>query len=481
MGDQRKKSRLAGIGAALAGEAAVSAFPALFLYFRNADEADFSEALPATLVFILAGLVLFGIVLLLVRKPAKAGLVTCLFMLVFSNYALIESAVRGTFPALRYWHIVPVLLVILLQASHVFCRKLPDEISGILMTVIACVFCALIVVNGAAAAPTIAARARSKQDTVQYTANAEQPGGSMPNIYYLLFDEYSSDEFMLEYYDYDNSALTGRLEKRGFAVSRHSHNESTSTLTVTTNLMNLDYIVSDSTPAYEREQARKNGKLFGMLADSGYSLYSLTDIYGLPLIDDQGTKSQAVTASGDTLGSILLKNTVLYPLTRIRQQGIRSSVDSIKRFIREKKKNRFLMVHLNLPHQPFMYDRDGNILRNVNSDWKDKKYYLDQFIYASKVMEELADYILENDPDSIIFLQSDHSARASTDPDLYGIVYKIEDMTNCFNCVYYRGEDLEIEGLSGVNTGRLVFGRLLGGTLPPVEVPVPEFDWKAEE
>ena len=95
MGDQRKKSRLAGIGAALAGVAAVSAFPALFLYFRNADEADFSEALPATLVFILAGLVLFLCYKLLPVLSETSGRIFA------------EDSIQGSLLMKQYFRLLP--------------------------------------------------------------------------------------------------------------------------------------------------------------------------------------------------------------------------------------------------------------------------------------------------------------------------------------------------------------------------------------
>ena len=87
-------------------------------------------------------------------------------------------------------------------------------------------------------------------------------------------------------------------------------------------------------------------------------------------------------------------------------------------------------------------------------------------------MEEIVDCILKNDPNSIIFLCSDHSARAASDPDLFKVVYTMEDMSNFFNCVYYPGTIFDIEGLSGVNTERLVFGKLLDEDLPQIEVPI---------
>ncbi|MCR5566938.1 MAG: hypothetical protein K6F61_08795 [Clostridiales bacterium] len=340
------------------------------------------------------------------------------------------------------------------------------------MNIITVVFCVLVVFNFAMAVPTMIARKQSEMNTVQYTdGNSPEADSEMPNIYYLLFDEYSGYNFMLKYYEYDNSVFIEKLKSKNFSVSYSSYNESVSTETVITNLMNLNYVVDDSWTSYDKSEVRKNGELYKLLTKHGYKLYSLTDRYGLPLIDEQEGENEAVTISGETLRSILIKNTVVYPLLSVNRQGLQTTIDSIERFICREEKSRFFISHLLLPHQPFIFDRDGNIIKNVNTNWKDKKYYLDQFIYATKVMEELIDCILKHDPDSIIILQSDHSARASTDSDIFKVVFKMEDMTNCFNCVYYMGKPVDIEGLSGVNTDRLLLSMLLDEELPPLEVP----------
>ena len=84
-------------------------------------------------------------------------------------------------------------------------------------------------------------------------------------------------------------------------------------------------------------------------------------------------------------------------------------------------------------------------------------------------MVEIADSITKNDPDAIVWILSDHGARASTDSEHPGFPY--EDMTNFFNAVYYQGEKLDIEGLSGVNTFRLILNKLLKTNYEAIRLP----------
>ena len=55
---------------------------------------------------------------------------------------------------------------------------------------------------------------------------------------------------------------SSHLLKDGFNISYTSHNDSISTTTVTTNLLNLNYIVNDKTSTIEKDFYRKNNYLW---------------------------------------------------------------------------------------------------------------------------------------------------------------------------------------------------------------------------
>ena len=462
----------------LLGTLAVAAYPVLFLYFQNAAEAHFSEVSAVLLYFLAAAAVLYGIVLLITKNAAKTGIIVSLFLLVLLNYAGIEGLIRSIFSTLYYWHILPILLVVLCMIALWINRKMSDELSGVIMPVACVLFCVLILINGVMAVPTITARRKSEQKQTAAQTETVKSNKIMPNIYYFIFDEYASNEQIRKYYDYDNSPLTDYLEKKGFNVSYDSHNESIITSTITTNLMNLDYVVDNSWAEYDKKEVRTNGKLFSLLRENGYSLYSASDFYGLPLIEGQQENSNSTTASGESLEYLLIQRTVAYPFNKKLTTEVRQKIDEINRFICEKETNRFLIAHLDLPHTPFFYDENGNLNANVSSDWHEKSYYLNQYIYTGKVMQGFVDNILKNDPESIVIIQSDHGGRASTSEDLFMVMFELNDVNRCFNAVYFKGEALDIEGLSGVNTLRVLCNRLLGTNYEMLLVPVDTWKYK---
>lgn len=132
----------------------------------------------------------------------------------------------------------------------------------------------------------------------------------------------------------------------------------------------------------------------------------------------------------------------------------------------------FTLAYFCLPHSPFIVDEEGREVGlggYVGSEsWSNKDYYLGQFKYTtSKLMLPILDTIVTDDPDAVIILMSDHGARGTP-----GVTWEMK--TNSLNTVYYRGQDMEIEGLSNVNTLRTVLNRLFSLDYEMVDIPITE-------
>ena len=93
------------------------------------------------------------------------------------------------------------------------------------------------------------------------------------------------------------------------------------------------------------------------------------------------------------------------------------------------------------------------------------------------MLETSVSNILEKDPNSLIFIQSDHGARYpgqmliyNGGPD-YDPVLETPYMQNALNCVYLGGKRLDIEGLSGINTLRTIMNQEFGTDFPMLTQP----------
>ncbi len=472
---------------ALLSVVTVAVYPAIFLYFQNADETKFSEVVIPLLIFIAVGLILFTTMFLFIKCANKAAIITNLFMLMLLNYSLLENGINKIFPDLRYWHVLPIFLFILSHLVWFIYKKLDKEIANTAVLVLCVVFCGLILFNGVIAAPTIINKVSIERQAKEQKNITTHPVGEstdMPNIYFLIFDEYSSIDFMKKYYNYDNSAFTDYLEEKGFSVSYSSHNESISTPTITANLVNFNYIVENGMQASEKDYFRKNNLLFKYFGEKKYRITGVgnVSVYGLNNSASAISDIYSKTVDGKTIVDIIMESTAFRPFyyspTYAKaQRSIIFNLDYLKN-PENYSKNNFIFAHIICPHEPFYFNMDGKPYKKPESNWNDDKYYLGQYIFVTNQIKEIVESIITNDPNSVIILQSDHSARASSDDKLFLEKFKLEDMSSILNAVYYRGDPLDIEGLSGVNTIRHLLNEMFGEDFEMIEVPLDTYKYK---
>ncbi|MDF3003983.1 MAG: conserved rane protein of unknown function [Oscillospiraceae bacterium] len=461
----------------------ISVFPVLFLYFTNAGEVDFADAMQPLAVFSALGLAVFFISWLASRSCTKAAIIGGVFMLFFSNFALLERGMKLLLPELRYWHCLAIILVVLLHLIVLFVKKIPQE--GLKYTVNICclVFGVLTVMNFVMAVPTISKKMAAQQKVSEeknklLSQNNQQIG--QPNIYYFILDEYSGFETVKNILGYDNEPFAKHLESIGFAVSRNSYNEGANTAVVTANLMSLEYVANDRMGKQELDQLRQNGAFLNLLLKQGYSLQGAgadSYIYGLNRLDAQMQNTPSKTVGGESFTDILFAQTMIYPFgtvdTTREQEDILRTYRYLETLEVTPNASMFIMTHMVFPHEPFLFDQNGKPVTKENqTNWKDLRYYLGQYKYSTKLTSNLMEVLLKKDPSAIIILQSDHSARASSDKELVRKLIPPENMKNILNAVYFSGEAFpEIQSQSGVNTLRLLLNRLFGYKFDILEVP----------
>lgn len=460
-----------------------SIFPVMFLYCQNSDEASFLEIAPIIGIYALLGTVVLGISLTAVKSPGVAGIIASVFSFVLTNYLLFENILKYFFHHLRYWHCVVIVFIIVGHASFLIKKYLPKQIHNDIVNLICIVFAGLIVLNFAMAMPSLikkfSLRINAQKESLEFDDLYQlNEGERKPNIYLFIFDEYANFPQMEEYYNYDNEPLMSFLTENNFSISYTSHNESYMTPTVTTNLVNLDYIVTDQTDTNEKQTLRHQGKLFSIMREHGYEVDILEsfNFFGGHLPEETNTNKEASTMDGETLKDLCFKQTVIYPFWSTDHSALVENALKITDYLSNPESlpdsNTFTLVYINLPHAPFVVDEDGKSVPITQSaNWGDKQYYLGQYKYTTKIMLKMLQTIVDNDPNSIIILQSDHGARGGAQEG-FRIIIPYEVKTNPLNALYVGKESsLTIEGLSSVNTLRTVLNYLWNESYEMLPLP----------
>ncbi len=458
-------------------------FPAVFLYCNNAEEAAFKEILPAIAISAALALASYLLCRLILHKAYTASVVATTFVLLLTNFAYLEKGIKIFFD-LEYWQTVPILIVIQMHVAWFVSRRLSDEAVETVSKTIGLVFSLLIAFNVIMAAPGMISRASLQRELKENTSKNETltaDASAKPNIYMILFDEYAGFRQMQEYYHYDNAVLKDFLEENHFNISYTSQNEGIQTRVVLGDVVSLDYVITSDSDSHLSEitAALNSGVLFDFLREHGYYVQGVQDepVFDLPSPIENNTETKGKTMSGESLTDLCLEQSILYPLYRVnaseRLEEILKVADYMSDADHVKNESTFTWVYFNFPHQPFVVDENGvDISTAYSTDWVNKKWYLGQYKYATKLMIKICQNIIDHDPESIILLWSDHGARAGLRRDGVNWFYvPFEVITNPLNAVYYKGEELDIEGLSSLNTLRTVLNRAFGTDFEILPVP----------
>lgn len=449
----------------------------IFIYINNFSELRLSDITSTILVLSIFGIFIYGFTIVFLRDNNIALFCTVVCLMLFCNYKIIESILQKIFPFLRFWHICGILLCSWLCLC-IYIRKKDLSIFNSINKIIGIVFASLILVTVITNLGNIINKIKtlsSPTNNNQIMENKINSNEIKRNVYYLVFDEYSNNNFMEKYYSYDNSDFTNWLEENGFVVSYSSRSESYDTRIVMTNNVNLNYVVSNETVDNATTELRNSGELFQIFDTNGYNvqLIGINDFYGLPtpLDNSNGTPKGGVTNEGFSFSDLIFKNTPFYIF--ITENNLNQRIKNLNDCISYmstptnfKDDGLFTMMHLELPHASFVFDQNGNHVNSAHlSDWQNKKYYLDQFIYTTKKAKEIVESIISNDNDAIILLTSDHSARKMSEIESY-------DKNQCFVALY----DLQnlydnLEGESVINILRMILNNLFSMDFSMLDQP----------
>lgn len=457
----------------------VALIPCFYIFSRNLHLLNFNDLLQALGLVVLHWLALFLINLLFLRNANKAALVTILLTFPLSLFMYGVEQLKNVFPNLYYWHGVLLILGFYVIALLIIKARLKEETVSKINLIFGIVFVSLIFVNGTTAAfKHIKGQSTYKQinktSTIQ-TYKQTDTEKEQANIYIFIFDEYSGREGLKRYTGYDNESFYKALTDLGFSISHTSRNYTINTRVELSNLFNLE-VQGKSYTKKVKDEKLTNPYLLSLLRDLGYDFNIINDQNFFPT--PEGYYKYSFTPQGtfqldETLSIMLIDLSVYFPLRNPskekRMVEVYEMFDYAKKSSLLQKSNLTTIGYFMFPHQPWVVDEKGNqAAESDRSNWENPNAYLGQLKYSNKLILEMVEEILANDPNSCIILMSDHGYRQpSYLKSSIGKTYddfnlEIRHMSNILNAVYYFGEPIDIEGKSGINTLRTILDKLFG-------------------
>lgn len=456
-------------------------YPCVFMYFQNIGEGYFVEIFGAVTIFIVLAFIIYLIAYFFLKDFFKAIFYSELAMLVLINFNTILTAIKKLLPETRkaYLFFVIALFGIIL---FIWLKKKKRDMEP-LVTIIGIVFGCLIVFNFVTSIPSLITKVTTERQVGVSEEISDITFSEKPNVYYLFYDEYGGFENLKRYYEYDNADFENFLLEEGFNISYSSHNtESLWTSTILPNLLNLSYVASDEEYSVSNFEKTENCFLFQIFANNGYTINLINDHNQLKTA---GCNVLNTGKKRESLSNYILNNSIWTEMVDLKNWIVKkvlgekeSYASSLKETLKivencvdeiDEGNPTLTVSYICAPHHYFALDENGlGISTEFETDYQDKWVYLGQLKYVTKSIETTVKNIKEQDPNALIMIQSDHGMRYPMWMEVYhdaGPYDKETErlyMQNVINCVYYRGETIEIEGLSGINTLRTILNHVFG-------------------
>src|SRR5690606_9458588 len=142
--------------------------------------------------------------------------------------------------------------------------------------------------------------------------------------------------------------------------------------------------------------------------------------------------------------------------------------------IADQKSPKFVFIHITMPHPPFLFKADGSgyPLELVSlSDPYIKERYVQQTKFVEQKVSGLLDVLDKDGKPKIIIMQGDHGPAHQKGVDGDPSANFLKERMRIFNAYKLPGEDGDIvyDGITPVNTFRVIFNRYFGAKLPLLE------------
>lgn len=409
----------------------LAAFPVLFLFARNLEEDVLPSELARPIALTLGAvgaLMLVGWVLL--RDLKVVGLIVSALTLLFFAYGHVAKGLKG-----RQWGRIALsedafLLATwgLLAAASVgvvlLFRKRLTTVTQAANLIAATLVLVNVVPIALYRAPSTSGAQTSAPVRELDGVPAANRTRRLPDIYYIVPDRYGASSMHRRTYGVDTRPFLEFLERKGFYVASESlanYGSTHQSLAASLNMQYLHTLLGKNTIPKKPLVYRtlRNPGVVRFLKGLGYR-YVLSSSYR-PMRNDPAADVRI--GGGDLAGfsNILYSTTVLPALSRVfnvaeeeldpRRKHWRRTLSQLEQVARTTRSRRpqFVVAHLLLPHEPYVFDRRGNFVTEEGErrrSWRVR--FADQVLYTNQKLRELINALLADKTNPpVIVLQAD--------------------------------------------------------------------------
>jgi len=461
----------------------LSVFPIIHLYSINFIEVKISDVILPLFISILATSIFLIITKLVLKDWVKSGfIISWLLILTFSyghfygwlNAESLEEIARHSI-LLPLFFLLFIIGTILVVKTKKNLDKLKTIINVIALTMIVITLPNFVYGSFSATEtyeekPIEILQINYELEKIKVLDSIEKP-----DIYYILLDGYGGTKRMKQDLNFDNYEFLSELTGRGFFAPDQSYSNYPITGWQMASIFSMNYV-----PMKEKEQSDMEYQ--SMISDILYQNEVMRNLHELNYKIFQYQPNGFVTQSYAFVDQEFCNNEVS-KISKFGKMLLRTSIFNYFNYLMEidNKRNSilcgfleisslkendnkpiFVYLHLALPHQPYVFDSEGNHVLGgktqiEENSFVDKELYVGSIEFSNKKTLEIIDKILKNNKNSIIIIQSDHGYD-------FGINFQnpsekhLKQRFSNINAIYLPNkENIFYEGVTPVNTFRIIF------------------------
>ena len=431
---------------------------------------------------------------LFLKNKLKSGLFTSLGLILFFSYGYFINTTSqigidvNTLPFSHHTYAVPIYFLILFFGIFTIIR-IKKHLRNVttFTNIIAIALIAMLL-------PNVVSYLFENQsidsvtNDLNYRILHEPELSDKPNIYYILLDEYTSDEILSEIYNYDNKDFLSKLTQRGFYIPSDAYtNYVTSPLAITANL-NMQYIDTEKTiPTLNGENIFFNhNQIMQILKSLNYTIVNMGLEYGYPEIADYQLCPTSMFVN--QFHNTLIDGSLWQPFSKFfvtagdsQRDRVNCKFSELTNLENSFDSPFFVFSHIMSPHPPYLFGPNGEssnpeFLSIGAASWDDKSGYVNQVQYVNKkVIETIDKILLESDSSPVIIIQGDHGTPTQLGGG--GLRWNninddsITERMSIFNAFYFPNVNSTViyDGITPVNSFRLVLNTQLNGNYELLE------------
>ena len=484
----------------------VGIFPILIIYSQNIGRVEITELFLPVIIIVGLTIGLYYFLKSILKNENKSAIIVTLILITLFSYGhiyyLLSDVMIDEFDIGQNRYLIPAF-VLVLGISIFFiirARRVFDNATSIL-NVISIVFIIVAISNVALVGAEITScdkcsnqeffyEARDFSDYFESHEFSISENQELPDVYYLILDEYARNDALIEYHNFSNHELTEFLEKKGFHIAKNSFANYPMSVQSIPAIMNMDYInfLADEIGTEVRNYKPLNGKNYGLYPNNmviknfkemDYKIITFNTfalhLHENPLADKTFCHRDKFLLD-NRLADVLARTSIFgYYIERWAEGELRqATLCAFENFGNAGNvfdEPVFVWAHVMLPHPPWIFGPNGEeitpgkpLLITDNpefrdSGWEPKRQYIQQVQFANKKTIEVVENILENNRNAIIIIQGDHGTAWETnwmEPSKEDAWQRLRN----FDAIYFPDKDkrdLLLDDRTLVNTFRTVF------------------------